>query len=76
MPTEDGIDLLRKVRALEEPLRNVPMVALTAFSSEEDRRRILGAGFNDYVSKPVAPLHLMHLVARLSQAKPGGAVPS
>ena len=65
MPTQDGIDLLRQVRALDAPLRNVPIVALTAFTSDEDRRRILSAGFIEYVTKPVAPLQLMHLVAAL-----------
>ncbi len=68
MPTQDGIDLLRHVRALDAPLRNVPMVALTAFTSDEDRRRILAAGFNEYMSKPVAPLQLMRLVAALRDA--------
>jgi two-component system CheB/CheR fusion protein len=68
MPTQDGIDLLRQIRALDAPLRNVPIVALTAFTSEEDRRRILAAGFNEYVPKPVAPLQLMRLVAALREA--------
>lgn len=68
MPTRDGIELLNQIRALDAPLRNVPMVALTAFTSAEDRRRILGAGFNELVTKPVAPLHLMHLVASLRAA--------
>lgn len=68
MPTQDGIDLLRQVRALDAPLRNVPMVALTAFTSDEDRRRILAAGFNEYMTKPVSPLQLMRLVAALREA--------
>jgi CheY-like chemotaxis protein len=65
MPFADGFDLLRRVRALDAPLRNVPMIALTAFTSDDDSRRILGAGFDEYVTKPVAPLRLMHLVAAL-----------
>lgn len=65
MPAEDGINLLRRVRALDAPLRNVPMVALTAFTSDEDRRRVLAAGFDEYVTKPVAPLQLMRLLAAL-----------
>ena len=70
MPTQDGIDLLRHVRALDAPLRDVPIVALTAFTSADDRRRILAAGFNEYMTKPVAPLQLMRLVASLSEAAP------
>jgi CheY-like chemotaxis protein len=50
------------------------MVALTAFTSDEDRRRILAAGFNEYMTKPVAPLQLMHLVAALRE--PGSSPPT
>ena len=73
MPVQDGIDLLHQVRALDVPLRNVPMLALTAFTSDEDRRRVLAAGFNGYMTKPVAPLQLMHVVASLREA---GSPPS
>ena len=61
----DGIDLLRQVRAMKGPASRVPMVALTAFTSADDRRRILGAGFHTYLAKPVAPLELMRVLASL-----------
>jgi two-component system CheB/CheR fusion protein len=63
MPSQDGVDLLRQVRALDGANAKVPMVALTAFTSEDDRRRMLAAGFVEYVTKPVAPLQLMQVVA-------------
>ncbi|MEO8215507.1 MAG: chemotaxis protein CheB [Acidobacteriota bacterium] len=63
MPSEDGIDLLRRVRALPEPKSRVPMLAVTAFTSESDRLRILAAGFTGYMVKPAGPLELMHAVA-------------
>ncbi|HYO77714.1 MAG TPA: ATP-binding protein, partial [Thermoanaerobaculia bacterium] len=65
MPTEDGIDLARQVRALSGGTNEVPMVALTAFTSDDDRRRILAAGFKTYFAKPVAPLELMRLLATM-----------
>jgi signal transduction histidine kinase len=49
MPEEDGYSLVRKIRAV----RNVPVVALTAFTQPEDRRRALRAGFRHFVPKPV-----------------------
>jgi CheY-like chemotaxis protein len=73
MPTQDGIDLVRQVRALNGATSKVPMVALTAFTSDDDRRRILGAGFNTYFAKPVAPLELMRVLANL---RAEGASPS
>lgn len=69
MPTQDGIDLVRQVRALDIPMSNIPIVALTAFTSDDDRRRILGAGFNAYLSKPLAPLELMRTLAGLRDEK-------
>lgn len=63
MPKEDGFDLLRRVRALPRSKGNTPIVALTAYTSEEDRRRILAAGFEKYLAKPVAPLELIRCVA-------------
>jgi two-component system CheB/CheR fusion protein len=63
MPAEDGIDLIRRVRALPAPYQKVPMVALTAFTSDDDRRRVLSAGFAEHLSKPVAPLELLRVVA-------------
>jgi two-component system CheB/CheR fusion protein len=73
MPSQDGIDLVRKVRSLDVPTSDVPIVALTAFTSDDDRRRILGAGFNAYLAKPVAPLELMRALAGLREE---GASPS
>jgi two-component system CheB/CheR fusion protein len=63
MPTEDGVDLLRRVRALPGPGNDIPLIALTAYTSDDDRRRILAAGFAEHVAKPVAPLTLVRVVA-------------
>jgi two-component system CheB/CheR fusion protein len=67
MPCEDGYDLMRRVRALT-PERGglTPALALTAFASSEDRVRVLKAGFEMHVAKPVAPLTLAVAVGRLA----------
>jgi two-component system CheB/CheR fusion protein len=69
MPTQDGIDLVRQIRALDGPASRVPIVALTAFTSDDDRRRILAGGFDEYLVKPVAPLKLMRVLAALRDAR-------
>jgi PAS domain S-box-containing protein len=53
MPEEDGYSLVRKIRGLRTPAADVPVVALTAFTQPEDRRRALRAGFRHFVPKPV-----------------------
>jgi len=64
MPGDDGFALIRKVRArrAEEGGRMVA-VALTAYGRSEDRARALSAGFQMHLRKPVAPSHLVNVVA-------------
>jgi signal transduction histidine kinase len=66
MPDRDGVEFIQDVRRLPDPkLRRTPAVALTAFSREEDQRRILSAGFQKYVAKPVTAAKLVQSVADL-----------
>ena len=54
MPGEDGLSLIRRVRALPaEAGGRVPAIALTAYASERDRQVALDAGFDRHLSKPV-----------------------
>lgn len=52
MPGRDGFALLAELRARPETKR-LPVIALTAFAAEEDRRRCLEAGFETHIPKPV-----------------------
>ena len=64
MPQEDGFSLIKKVRQLGHRQRgHIPAVALTAYASPEDRIRILSAGFQRHLTKPVEPEELIAVVA-------------
>jgi signal transduction histidine kinase len=66
MPGEDGLDLIRKIRELEEPTgHHVPAAALTALARSDDRRRALNAGYQMHVAKPIDPLELASAVEQL-----------
>jgi CheY-like chemotaxis protein len=66
MPEEDGYALIRRVRSRPaDDGGQVPAVALTAYARPEDRLRILSAGFQLHVSKPVEPSELIRAVASL-----------
>ncbi len=66
MPGEDGYSLIRRVRSSEDcRLAGLPAVALTAYGREEDRVRMLQAGFQQHVAKPLYPDELVAVVASL-----------
>ena len=53
LPGIDGVEALRRLR--ESPrTAHVPVVAVTAQAMKQDRERVLEAGFNGYVSKPIS----------------------
>jgi PAS domain S-box-containing protein len=66
MPGQDGFDLIRKVRAAGLTAKELPAIALTAFAHPEDRRRMLLAGFQVHLSKPVDPHDLAVIIAGLA----------
>jgi signal transduction histidine kinase/CheY-like chemotaxis protein len=65
MPGEDGLSLLRRVRASRRLCR-LPAVALTAYASSEDARRAVLAGFHTHIPKPAEPAMLAAVVASLA----------
>ena len=68
MPHEDGYDLIRRVRALDEAQGGrVPAAALTAYARDEDRGLTRAAGFQMHVVKPVHPAELIAAVERLAR---------
>jgi len=54
MPLLDGYQVLEQLRGAAES-SNWVIVALTAFSMSNDRHKVLAAGFDGYLSKPIEP---------------------
>jgi CheY-like chemotaxis protein len=66
MPSEDGYELIRRVRALgPESGGTTPAVALTGYDSEEDAARARVPGYELHLAKPVSPSELVANVAHL-----------
>jgi signal transduction histidine kinase/CheY-like chemotaxis protein len=67
MPYEDGFMLISRIRSLSrEEGGSIPAIALTAYATDEDRRRVLDAGFREHLPKPVEPAELIALIASLA----------
>ena len=64
MPGEDGFALLRNLRLRDV---KVPVIAISALSRADERSRILMAGFDDYLQKPVMPVRLAQAVERVGK---------
>ncbi len=54
MPVMNGYDVVRGL-AKNADWRRVPLIAVTAFSMRGDREKALAAGFDEHISKPIAP---------------------
>jgi CheY-like chemotaxis protein len=52
MPVMDGIKAAKEIRSLSRPDASVPIIAVTAEDSPQERERCMHAGMNGYLSKP------------------------
>jgi signal transduction histidine kinase/CheY-like chemotaxis protein len=62
MPVMDGFETFQKIHQLRP---NLPVIAQTAFSSNEDKEKILKFGFNDYITKPINREELIEVITRV-----------
>lgn len=65
MPEVDGLDATRRWRAQETDDRHIPIVALTANATTEDKNTCLAAGMDEFLSKPVNQEQLRGLIKSL-----------
>jgi len=67
MPAQDGYQLIRQIRAIDNELGRIPAVAVTGYATADDVQRALTAGFQLHISKPMDPAAFVAAVADLAR---------
>jgi CheY-like chemotaxis protein len=73
LPQMDGYAVARALRSRPE-LDRVPIVAVTSYAMAGDRERILAAGCNGYIEKPINPQSFVEEVEQHMRAVDAGEV--
>jgi CheY-like chemotaxis protein len=65
MPVMDGYGAAAEIRLHEgSAARRTPIIAATAYAMEEERRRCLAAGMDDFITKPITMMALRDVFDR------------
>ena len=65
LPGIDGFEVVRQLKAMPH-MRSVPVLAVTAYAMVGDRERVLAAGFDGYIAKPIDPQYFVQQIAAVS----------
>lgn len=63
LPEISGFDITRNLKA-ESDLREIPIIAVTAFAMKDDEDRILKAGCEAYISKPISIMPFLQTIEK------------
>lgn len=64
MPRMDGYTATREIRTLpDHSIANIPIIAITANAFEEDKKKVIEAGMNGHIAKPIDIPTLMETLA-------------
>lgn len=64
MPIMDGYETIKNIRKTNNRYKNVPIIALTAHATSEDKEKCLQVGANDFLAKPVNTENLLKLLKK------------
>lgn len=63
LPEVSGLDVTRKIKA-DATINDIPIIAVTAFAMKDDEEKILAAGCEAYISKPISIIPFLNTVRR------------
>lgn len=67
LPLIDGLETTKRIRQNEKKYRKtaIPIIAVTAYAIEHDKKQCLAAGMNEYLTKPFKPEELLQIIDQL-----------
>ena len=63
LPEVSGLDVTRRIKG-DESIRDIPIIAVTAFAMKDDEEKILAAGCEAYISKPISIIPFLKTVKK------------
>ena len=66
LPEISGVEHLKALKA-DEALKDIPVLAVTAFALKGDKESFLEAGFDGYIAKPISLPHFLETVEKFIQ---------
>jgi CheY-like chemotaxis protein len=73
LPGADGVEVCHQLKK-DPALRGIPLVATTSYAMVGDREKLLGEGFNGYMSKPITPQTFIDQMAPYLPTEKGQAL--
>ncbi len=65
LPDVSGLEITRRLKD-DELLKSIPIIAVTAFAMDDDKKRILEGGCDAYIAKPISVASFLQTVARFA----------
>ncbi len=63
LPEISGLDITRKIKS-DPAIQHIPIIAVTAFAMKDDEQKIMSAGCEAYISKPISIVPFMKTVKK------------
>lgn len=67
LPDIDGLEVLKRIRASEEG-KDVPVIAMTSYAMAGDKERMIDAGCNGYIEKPIDPERVIGQIEKILES--------
>ncbi len=65
LPDIDGIEVLKRIRSLDTDVSEIPIIAMTSYAMSGDKEKLLAAGCNGYIERPINPLRVIEQIREI-----------